>query len=160
MMLGLRGTYQAIRTANGPAQHIAAATVGLSYCSMFYRMVPDPILIAWAGASVLVAVSVVWLSKKILMIALLSDFVLSMLVLMFYLMHDPAPIGPVYYSANLGGVARYAPQEMSMSMIEMFSHALSCAMIAGWTLYLANLVMRQRLEAQRMIFVLEGEELK
>ena len=159
-MLGLRGTYQAIRTANGPAQHLAAAIVGLSYCGMLYQMVPNVILIAWAITSVSVAVSVVWFSKRILLVALLSDFVLSMLVLTFYLMHDPAPVGPVYYSMNLGGVARHAPQEMSMNMIEIFSHALSCVMMAAWTLYLSNLVHRQTLERARMIFVLEGEELK
>jgi len=159
-MLGLRGTYQAIRTANGPAQHLAAAIVGLSYCGMLYQMVPNIILIAWAITSVSVAVSVVWFSKRILLVALLSDFVLSMLVLTFYLMHDPAPTGPVYYSANLGGVARYAPQEMSMNMIQMFSHGLATVIMAAWSLYLANLVHRQILERERMVFVLEGEEVK
>ena len=159
-MLGLRGTYNAIRTANGPAQHIACAVIGITYAGMFYCMVPDLILAGWVLTSVLVAVSVIWLSKRILLGALLADFVLSMLVLTFYLMHDPAPTGPVYYSANLGGVARYAPQEMSMNIIELFSHGLACGIMALWTLYLANLVHRQMLERERMIFVLEGEELK
>lgn len=159
-MLGLRGTYKAIRTANGPAQHIACAIIGISYAGMFYCMVPDAILAGWVGTSVLVAIAVIWLSKKILMASLIADFVLSMLVLTFYLMHDPAPTGPVYYSANLGGVARYAPQEMSMNMIEMFSHALATVIMAAWSLYLANLVHRQILERERMVFVLEGEEVK
>jgi hypothetical protein len=47
-----------------------------------------------------------------------------------------------------------------MNMIEMFSHGLACGIMALWTLYLANLVHRQMLERERMIFVLEGEELK
>ena len=159
-MLGLRGTYQAIRTANGPAQHIACAITGITYAGMFYCMVPDPILIGWVLSSAMVAVSVIWLSKRILLGALIADFVLSMLVLTFYLMHDPSPTGPVYYSANLGGVARYAPQEMSMNMIEMFSHGLAAVIMALWSLYLANLVHRQILERERMVFVLEGEEVK
>ena len=159
-MLGLRGTYNAIRTANGPAQHIACAVIGITYAGMFYCMVPDLILAGWVGTSLLVAVSVIWLSKKILMASLIADFVLSMLVLTFYLMHDPAPTGPVYYSANLGGVARYAPQEMSMNIIEMFSHGLASVIMAAWSLYLANLVHRQILERERMVFVLEGEEVK
>ena len=108
----------------------------------------------------MVAVSVIWLSKRILLGALLADFVLSMLVLTFYLMHDPAPNGSVYYTAHLGGVTRYAPQEMSMNMIEMFSHGLACGIMAAWSLYLANLVHRQMLERQRMVYVLEGEEVK
>lgn len=159
-MLGLRGTYNAIRTANGPAQHIACAIIGISYAGMFYCMVPDPILIGWVLSSVMVAVSVIWLSKRILLAALIADFVLSMLVLTFYLMHDPAPVGPVYYSMSLGNVARYAPQEMSMNIIEMFSHGLASVIMAAWSLYLANLVHRQMLERERMVFVLEGEEVK
>ena len=159
-MLGLRGTYQAIRTANGPAQHLACAVIGVSYAGMFYHMVPTPILIGWVVSSVMVAVSVIWLSKRILLGALLADFVLSMLVLTFYLMHDPAPNGSVYYTAHLGGVTRYAPQEMSMNFIEMFSHGLACGIMALWTVYLANLVSRQELERQRMVYVLEGEEVK
>ena len=159
-MLGLRGTYQAIRTANGPAQHLACAVIGVSYAGMFYHMVPTPILIGWVVSSVMVAVSVIWLSKRILLGALLADFVLSMLVLTFYLMHDPAPNGSVYYTAHLGGVTRYAPQEMSMNFIEMFSHGLACGIMAAWSLYLANLVHRQMLERQRMVYVLEGEEVK
>ena len=159
-MLGLRGTYDAIRTANGPAQHIACAIVGVTYAGMFYKMVPSPILMGWVLSSILVAVSVIWLSKKILMATLLVDFVLSMMVLTFYLMHDPAPVGPVYYSMNLGGVARHAPQEMSMNMVEMFSHGLATVIMAAWSLYLANLVHRQILERTRMVFVLEGEEVK
>lgn len=159
-MLGLRGTYQAIRTANGPAQHLACAVIGISYAGMFYHMVPTPILIGWVFTSVLVAVSVVWLSKKILKLSLMADFVLSMLVLTFYLMHDPAPNGSVYYTAHIGGVTRYAPQEMSMNFIEMFSHSLATVIMAAWSLYLANLVHRQMLERQRMVYVLEGEEVK
>jgi len=159
-MLGLRGTYKAIRSANGPAQHIACSIVGITYAGFCYKKITNPILIGWVLSSVLVAVSVVWLSKKILMATLLVDFVLSMMVLTFYLMHDPAPTGPVYYSMNLGGVARHAPQEMSMNMVEMFSHGLATVIMAAWSLYLANLVHRQILERTRMVFVLEGEEVK
>ena len=93
-MLGLSGTYNAIKTANGPAQHIACSMVGITYAGMFYQMVPDLILMGWVGTSVLVALAVIWLNKKILMVTLLADFVLSMMVLTFYLMHDPAPVGP------------------------------------------------------------------
>ncbi|NIS49787.1 MAG: hypothetical protein GWN94_01510 [Phycisphaerae bacterium] len=159
-MLGLSGTYKAIKAANGPAQHIACSMVGITYAGMFYQMVPDLILIGWVGTSVLVALAVIWLNKKILMATLIADFVLSMMVLTFYLMHDPAPVGPVYYSMNLGGVARHAPDEMSMNVIEMFSHGLATVMMALWSLYLANLVHRQILERERMVFVLEGEEVK
>lgn len=159
-MLGLRGTYQAIRTANGPAQHIACSIVGITYAGMFYCMVPDAILAGWVGTSVLVAVAVIWLNKKILMATLIADFVLSMLVLTFYLMHDPAPVGPIYYGLNAGNMVRYSPTENEMGIIEMFSHGLATVIMAAWSLYLANLVHRQILERERMVFVLEGEEVK
>jgi len=159
-MLGLRGTYEAIRTANGPAQHLAAATTGVIYSGMFVDMVPNPILISWAAVSVLIIGAVVWLDKKWLMILLIIDFVLSCMVLSFYLMHDPAPVGPVYYSMNNGNMVRYAPMQHEMSMIDMLAHSVASVVMALWSLYLANLVMRQRLERQRMVFVLEGEEVK
>ena len=159
-MLGLRGTYEAIRTANGPAQHLAAAITGVIYAGMFVDMVPNPILISWAAVSVLIIGAVVWLDKKWLMILLIIDFVLSCMVLSFYLMHDPAPVGPVYYNMNNGNMVRYAPMQNEMGMIDMFAHSVASVVMALWSLYLANLVMRQRLERQRMVFVLEGEEVK
>lgn len=159
-MLGLRGTYEAIRTANGPAQHLACAITGIIYAGMFVDMVPDIILVAWASISIAVIGAVVWLDKKWLMLLLIIDFVLSCLVLSFYLMHDPAPVGPVYYGMNNGTMARYAPMQHDMSFIDTLAHGVASVIMALWSLYLANLVMRQRLERARMVFVLEGEEVK
>jgi len=45
-------------------------------------------------------------------------------------------------------------------MIETVSHSAAVVMMACWSLYLANLVHRQMLESTRLVFVLEGEELK
>jgi hypothetical protein len=61
--LGLHGAYQAIRSANGPAQHIAVSLVGLTYAGMFVGMVPGAILWAWVASSVLVLVATIWLKK-------------------------------------------------------------------------------------------------
>lgn len=147
-MLGLRGTYRAIRSANGPAQHLSCAIVGLTYAGMFAGMVPAPILVGWASMSALILVAVVWLPKVVLKYTLLADFVFSALVLTFYFMHDPAPKGPVYYSsANMG--RGYAPEMHSMTSLEVISHALAVIIMAAWSLYLSNLVSRQILEGKR-----------
>lgn len=147
-MLGINGTYKAIRSANGPAQHISCAIVGLTYAGMFAGMVPAPILTCWAAMSVLIVAAVMWLPKIVLKYALLTDFVLSAMVLTFYFMHDPAPKGYVYYSA--GNMGRgHAPQMHSMSSIEVISHALAVVVMAAWSLYLSNLVSRQILEGKR-----------
>jgi hypothetical protein len=37
---------------------------------------------------------------------------------------------------------------------------LACVMMAGWSLYLSNLVQRQLLEAQRFEVAFDGEVLK
>ena len=158
--LGLHGTYQAIRTANGPAQHVAISLVGLTYAGMFIGMVPDILLGAWVGASVLVLIATVWLTRQWLKSFLLIDFVLSCMVLTFYFMHDPAPTGPVYHVMTADGMHTAVRGNHGMSIADKFSHAVACVMMAGWSLYLSNLVQRQQLEAERYEVIFEGETLK
>ena len=159
--LGISGTYQAIRSSNGPAQHIAVSLVGLTYCGMFVGMVPDVVLLAWAASSVLVLLATVWLKKIWLKRALLLDFVLSCAVLTFYFMHDhSAPTGPVYHVMAVDGMRAGSRGQDPMNMLDMFSRGLACVMMAAWSLYLANLVQRQLLEAHRFEAAFEGEVLK
>lgn len=158
--LGIKGTYQAIRSANGPAQHIAVALVGLTYAGMFVKMVPDAILWAWVASSALVLVATIWLPKIWLKRSLLLDFTLSCMVLAFYFMHDPAPSGPIYHVMAVDGMHIANRGDHGMSMIDQFSRAFACVMMAGWSLYLSNLVQRQLLEAQRFEVAFDGEVLK
>ena len=148
MMLGLRGAYHAVKTANGPVQHLACAIVGLIYAGMFHHLIPDWVLIGWAAMSALVIVAVVWLPKVMLKYSLLGDFVFSALVLAFYFRDDTAPQGFVYYSAaNMSH--GYAPGMTQMSFLDTLSHAGAVVMMALWSLYLSNLVQRQLLEKAR-----------
>ena len=158
--LGIKGTYHAIRSANGPAQHIAVSLVGLTYAGMFIGMVPDVILWAWVASSVLVLLATIWLKKVWLKRSLLLDFTLSCMVLTFYFMHDPAPSGPIYHVMAVDGMQMANRGGHGMDMIDKFSHALACVMMAGWSLYLSNLVQRQLLEAQRFEVAFDGEVLK
>lgn len=158
--LGVKGTYTAIKSANGPAQHIAVALVGLTYAGMFVNMVPHIILWLWAASSALVLIATIWLPKIWLKRSLLVDFTLSCMVLTFYFMHDPAPNGPIYHVMTVDGMSASPRGHHGMSIADKFSHATACIMMAGWSLYLSNLVQRQLLEAQRFEVVFEGEVLK
>lgn len=159
--LGIRGTYRAIQSASGPAQHIAVSLVGLTYCGMFAGMVPDVILWAWAVSSLMVLAGTVWLPKIWLKRSLILDFVLSFTVLTFYFMHDHnIPTGPVYYVMTVNGMEAGSRGQSMMSMLDMFSHGLACVMMALWSMYLANLVQRQILESQRFEVFFEGEVVK
>lgn len=158
--LGIRGTYDAIRTANGPAQHVAISFVGLTYAGMYIGLVPNLLLVAWVASSVLVLTATVWMTRKWLKSFLLIDFVLSCMVLTFYFMHDSAPSEPMYHVMTAEGMQMASRGSHGMSMIDQFSHALACVMMAFWSLYLSNLVQRQILEAERYEVIFEGETLK
>lgn len=151
--LGIKGTYQAIRSANGPAQHIAVSLVGLTYAGMFVGMVPDAILWAWVASSLMVLVATIWLKKVWLKRSLLLDFTLSCMVLVFYFMYDPAPTGPVYHVMTADGMHTSTRGHHGMSLVDKIAHGVACVMMAAWSLYLSNLVQRQLLELQRF----EGE---
>lgn len=158
--LGIRGTYEAIRGANGPAQHIAFSIVGLTYAGMFVDMVPDLILWAWAAASVLVVVATVWFHRIWLKRALVVDFTLSCLVLSFYFLHTPVSTEPIYHVMTADGLTTASRSSHSMSTLSSASHSIACLMMAVWSLYLANLVHRQLLEAERFTVAFEGEVIK
>jgi len=157
---GIKGTYEAIRSANGPAQHVAFSIVGVTYAGMFAGMVPEVILWAWAWASLLVLVATVWLRPEWLKRALLLDFTLSFLVLSFYFLHDVAPQHPVYHVMTADGMRSVTRNAHDTSALNFLSHSIACSMMAVWSLYLANLVHRQILEAERFEVVFEGESLK
>lgn len=149
---GLRGTIERIRTANGPAQHIACSITGLIMAGMFVHLVDAWIVTSWAALSVLVIVATIWMSRTVLKYVLLSDFVLSMVVCFQYLMYEPPkPAIMVYYSMTAEGMrsAVRPSTEMAMSFVETASHVAAVAWLSVWTLYLANLVHRQILERKR-----------
>ena len=158
--LGIKGTYNAIRTASGPAQHIAVSLVGLTYAGMFAGMVPDAVLLTWIASSVMVLIATVWMPKIWLKRSLIADFTLSCVVLAFYFMHSPEPTGPVYHVMTASGMEAASRGSHGMGVIDKFSHGLACVMMAAWSLYLSNLVQRQLFEQQRFDVAFEGEVLE
>jgi hypothetical protein len=128
---------------------------------MFVGMVPDVILWAWVASSALVLIATIWLKKVWLKRSLLLDFTLSCMVLTFYFMHDHAPTSPVYYVMGVDSTMQgHTRGNHGMNIIDKLSHAVACVMMAGWSLYLSNLVQRQMLEAQRFEVAFDGEVLK
>jgi hypothetical protein len=127
---------------------------------MFVGMVPAAILWAWVASSVLVLVATIWLKKVWLKRSLLLDFTLSCMVLTFYFMHEPAPSGPIYHVMTAEGMHTATRGNHGMNVVDKLSHALAALMMAGWSLYLSNLVQRQLLETQRFEVAFDGEVLK
>ena len=150
---GLRGTLEKVRSANGPAQHIACAICGAIMAGMFVKHVDAYLVTAWAGMSVLVLVATVWLPRILLKYTLLADFFLSMIVLFQYMMaHDHSPKAQVYHVMRSDGTMNgYTRGNDGMTMIDQMAHAAALIWLAGWSLYLANLVHRQILEHRRFI---------
>ena len=151
---GLKGTIEKVRSANGPAQHIACAMCGLIMAGMFTGHVDTTLICIWGSMSVFVVLATVWLPRILLKYTLLADFVLSMVVLFQYLMYEPPkPMAPVYYSTGMNGMEAVSRPmtHMPMTTVDEVAHAAALIWLAGWSLYLANLVHRQILEHKRFI---------
>ena len=148
--MGLKATYNAIRTANGPAQHIACAIWGVVMAGMFAEMVNPYILIAWAACSILVITAVVWLPRIYLKLSLIADFFISTLVLSEYMTYSPAPT-PIYHVNTVNGMQAVSRSAHSHVDVAMWSHSLAIITLCAWSLYLANLVHRQILERKRVL---------
>ena len=151
---GLQGTLEKVRNANGPAQHIACAMCGLIMAGMFVNHVDTTLICIWGSMSVFVVLATVWLPRILLKYTLLADFVLSMVVLFQYLMYEPPkPMAPVYYSTGMNGMEAVSRPmtHMPMTTVDEVAHAAALIWLAGWSLYLANLVHRQILEHKRFI---------
>lgn len=151
---GLRGTIDRVRTANGPAQHIACAVCGVIMAGMFVGHVNAYLVIAWGCLSVLVVLATVWLPRICLKYTLLADFFLSTVVLFQYMLKPASDvIIPVYHVMTVNGMekALRPTHEMHMSTIDQYAHAAALIWLALWSLYLANLVQRQILEHKRFL---------
>jgi len=145
-MLGVRGTVDKIKSANGPAQHLLLAGWGVVCAGMFDGMgVPDPIIIMWAMTSMFVFIAVVWLPLVALQWTLVLDFFLSVCVFYFYSTYDPMPLANVYYTNTMSGM-EMAHRDVQAHGIAKWAHYISLWFMASHALYLANLVQRQRLE--------------
>jgi len=127
--LGIQGLKQALRSANGPAQHLLMGVWGLITTAGFWQVgVPIPVLLAWAMASVTVIYCTVWATKPTLLRALKLDTMLTVMVLSLYLWEEwiTGIITPVFFAGRV----------------------LAGSVLAAHGFYLIDLVTRQMLDAQ------------
>jgi hypothetical protein len=153
---GLHGTLEKVKNANGPAQHIACAVCGLIMAGMFATHVDTILVCAWGTMSILVVAATIWLPRILLKYTLLADFVLSMIVLFQYMMYEePKPMETIYYTATATGMVQAVRPmtHMPMTTVDEVAHSAALIWLAGWSLYLANLVHRQILEHKRFVDV-------
>lgn len=157
--LGIKGTYAAIKSANGTGQNIALALVGLTYAGMPCFFVPALVLYSWTASSLAVVVSTVWLSKVWIQRALMLNFLVSCVALSFYLLHDLVPSSPIYYVMTIDGMDAVDRSNHSMPLMDSISYGFGCIVVAAWSLYLSNLAHRQILECERFKCSLDKKKL-
>ena len=127
--LGLSGLWQALRSANGPAQHLLMGVWGLITTAGFYQVgVPVPLLLAWAFASLVVVYCTVWSTKPTLLKALKTDTMLTVMVLSLYLWEE--------FTTGITTPVFFAGRVLAASILSLHGF------------YLIDLVHRQMLDAQ------------
>ena len=136
--LGIKGTYEALRSASGTAQHLMFSVWGVIAAGGFFALgISDFHLIAWVSASIAVMYCTVWAGKTWLLWALRVDVMITLAVLLEYfavIANEGIPT-PVFFLARLA--------------------AASTLLVHG--LYLSNLVRRQILEHKQFADILEVE---
>lgn len=146
--LGLKGFTQKVLSANGPAQIVGYAVWGVVLAGMLWDYDPEQIhqelLFVWGATSFLVLPVAIWCSKKALQYTLMADMVLSMCVMLMYLMYDPEFATQMVYRVDAAGNFWKVEQEISCIFTQV---ALLWSVFHS--AYLANLIQRQQLEAER-----------
>ena len=153
--LGLRGTVDAVMSANGPAQMLTYSFWGVLIAGMFYdycdKCIPNNLVIAWGLVSLAIVPVLVWCSKSVLKNLLLLDFILSAVILSMFLMHEPHSTAPVYYSMGLNSMTEAVRPSMEGHTVSDWFHASALVWMCFHALYLANLTHRQILERKRFL---------
>lgn len=150
-MLGVRGTYDKVMSANGPAQMLTYAFWGVLMAGMFHGVcemcIPNWLLLCWAASSALVVPATIWLKREHLRNALLLDVVMSAYIMVIFLLHEPHATEFVYYSFGLDGTNTREMSDHS-SLSEWF-HIAALVWMTFHGIYLADLTHRQILERKR-----------
>ena len=128
--LGLKGTYEALRSASGTAQHIMLSVWGVIAAGGYFALgISNFHLLAWISTSVFVLFCTIWASKHWLLWALRLDVMISFIVLAEYL---------------------YIEWDTGINTIVFFLGRLAAgSILLVHGMYLANLVRRQMLEHKR-----------
>ena len=150
-MLGIKGTYDKVMAANGPAQMLTYAFWGVLMAGMFQGVcemcIPNELLIAWGISSLLVIPTTIWLSKAHLRNILLIDSVFSAYIMALFVLHEPHAAEFIYYSFSMDG--QTVLNTNSHSSLSEWFHFAALTWMTLHGIYLADLTNRQILEQKR-----------
>jgi len=134
-----------VASANGQAQIVSYSLWGVLLAGMFWDACPDhvpnPVLAAWGALSLACLPVAIWAPKKILQVLLVADMVLTTVIAAMYFAHDPEATTLVYKVQESG--------EFVQSSVSMVFSEIALVWMIAHSLYLANLIQRQILEAKR-----------
>jgi len=149
-MLGVRGTYRKVMSANGPAQMLTYAFWGILMAGMFHGVcdmcIPDWLLICWAASSALIVPVTIWLSKAHLRNALLLDVIISAYIMVVFLLHEPHTTEFMYYTMSIDGMGQ---RDVGGHGLSEWFHIAALVWMTFHGMYLADLTNRQILEQRR-----------
>lgn len=154
MSLGIKGTYDKVMSANGPAQMLTYAFWSVLVAGMFYGVdpmcFPNWLIILWGAAGAAIVPVTIWCNKTVLKYTLLFDMILTAVIMAKFFMHEPHSMDVVYYSSSITGMEPVLRNNMHTghSISEWF-HGLALIWMSFHSLYLANLTHRQILEKKR-----------
>lgn len=106
--LGLDGLKLALKTANGPAQHLLMGVWGIITTAGFWAVnVPIPFLVVWALCSLAVIYCTIWSVRPRLLLALKADTMLTVTVLFLYLWEEymTGITTPVFFAGRLAAAS-------------------------------------------------------
>ena len=150
-MLGVRGTYNKVLSANGPAQMLTYSFWGVLMAGMFWGVCdmcfPPELLIFWGSISAMVVPITVWGSREWLRNILLADVLVSSYIMIVFLLHEPHTVEFVYYTPSITGMEE-ASRGATHSLADWF-HATALIWMTLHAVYLADLTNRQILEKKR-----------
>ena len=137
-----------VKSANGPAQIVGYSIWGVVLAGMLWDFDPDylnqDLLFIWGVVSFTVLPVAIWCKKSTLQLVLVTDMLLSAVVLSYYMMYDPEYATQMIYRVDNAGNFWKVEQDISCLFTQI---ALAWSVLHS--AYLANLVQRQNLEARR-----------
>jgi hypothetical protein len=155
MSLGLRGTYDKVMSANGPAQMLSYGFWSVLVAGMFYQVdpmcFPDSLIITWGLLGLAVIPAAVWGAPSLLKYILLLDMFVTAVVLAKFVMHEPHVVQQAVYHIQTatGWSSSTRGHEMNTHSISQWFHGAALVWMSFHSLYLANLIQRQQLEKKR-----------
>jgi preprotein translocase subunit SecG len=136
--------------ANGPAQIVSYSFWGVLVAGMYWDFcddcVPNELLLAWGALSAAVLVASIWGTREHQKYLLISDMVLSAVIMCMILLHEPHT-ATITYTVDASGTI--LNKVVADSLVSEWFHVLALMWMTFHSLYLANLTQRQILERAR-----------